>query len=144
MSNINEHPLIQSYIEHNSFGEFIGMNFSILKAGVVKYTLEIEQKHLATKQVAHGGLISALMDATLGVGALSHTCNFNKVVSTVDMNISFLNPIKLGDILVSESNLLKAGNRIVFMEALIYNQEGLIVSKGSGTFNAYPKEKAGY
>ena len=43
-----------------------------------------------------------------------------------------------------QSSLLKAGSRIVFMEALIYNQEGLIVSKGSGTFNAYPKEKAGY
>lgn len=120
------------------------MNFSILKAGVVKYTLEIEQKHLATKQAVHGGLIAALMDATLGVGALSHTCNFDKVVSTVDMNVSFLNPVKLGDLLVAESNLLKAGSRIVFMEALIYNQEGLVVSKGSGTFNAYPKEKAGY
>jgi acyl-CoA thioesterase len=144
MANLNEHPLILKYIEHNSFGDLIGMEFSIHSAGVVKYTLEIQQKHLATITAAHGGLIAALMDATLGVGALSHTCNFDKVVSTVDMNISFLNPVKLGDKLIAESNLLKAGSRILFMEALIYNQDGLIVSKGSGTFNAYPREKAGY
>lgn len=144
MDNLNEHPLILKYIEHNTFGELIGMDFSIHSAGIVKYTLDIQQKHLATIHAAHGGLIAALMDAALGVGALSHTCNFDKVVSTVDMHISFLNPVNLGDILTAESSLLKAGNRIVFMEALIYNQDGLIVSKGSGTFNAYPKEKAGY
>ncbi|MEO9256762.1 MAG: PaaI family thioesterase, partial [Crocinitomicaceae bacterium] len=82
-----------------------------------------------------------MMDAALGVAALSLSSTKGKVVSTVDFHMSFLVPVKLDDILTATGEIIKAGNRIFFAEAIIVNQHGELISKGSGTFNAYPVEK---
>ena len=144
MNALNEHPLILHYIEMNRFGRLLGMDFSIQSPGNVEYKLNVKEEHLATPVSAHGGVISALLDATLGVGALSAVCEEEKVVSTIEIKVSFLRPVLLGDVLLATSEIIKKGNRILFAEATIRNQKDQIVAKASGTLNAYPKEKAGY
>lgn len=144
MSDLNNHPLILAYIDQNSFGETIGMNFTIKEEGLVVYHLIIQQKHLATPKAAHGGVISALLDATLGVGALSAVCSDGKVVSTVEMKVTFFAPALLHDQLTATSTLIKKGNRLIFLEAVVRNQNNELIAKASATLNAYPKEKAGY
>ena len=144
MSHLSEHPLIRRYVEMNRFGRLLGMHFHILEPGIVEYHLVVKEDHLATPVSAHGGVISALLDATLGVGALSAVCEEDKVVSTVEMKVSFLRPVLLGDSLLAKSEIIKKGNRILFAEAVIYNQKNALVAKASGTLNSYPKEKAGY
>lgn len=128
----------------NRFGSFLGMEFKIIEAGNVVYSLTVREDHLATPHSAHGGVLSALLDATLGVGALSAVCEEDKVVATVEMKVSFFRPVFLGDQLTATSSILKKGNRILFTEAEIHNQKNELVAKASGTMNAYPKEKAGY
>lgn len=144
MNELNQHPLIQAYIQQNSFGETLGMDFTILEEGNVQYQLTIQQKHLATPKAAHGGVISALLDATVGVGALSAVCVDGKVVSTVEMKVTFFAPAVLNDQLTATSSLIKKGNRLLFLEADVINQNNELIAKASATLNAYPKEKAGY
>jgi uncharacterized protein (TIGR00369 family) len=144
MSDLNQHPLIVKYIAANQFGDFLGMQFQILKPGEVEYSMLVLPKHLATPVSAHGGAIAALMDAVVGVGALSKVCEQDKVVSTVEFKISFLRPVILGDELIGKSSVLKTGARILFMEGKIYNQRNEMVAVSTATMNAYPKEKAGY
>jgi uncharacterized protein (TIGR00369 family) len=144
MSNLSEHSLIRRYVEMNRFGRLLGMDFHIVAPGIVEYQLVVKEDHLATPISVHGGVISALLDATLGVGALSMVCEEGKVVSTVEMKVSFLRPTLLGDRLIATSEIIKKGKRILFMEASIRNQNDELVAKASGTLNAYPKDKAGY
>jgi uncharacterized protein (TIGR00369 family) len=144
MSTLNDHPLILKYIELNRFGQLLGMDFTIVSPGHIEYKLQIEQKHLATPHAAHGGVIAALLDATVGVGALSEVCTDHKVVSTVEMKTTFLGPAFLGDELIARSQILRKGNRLIFMEADVHNQKNELIAKASATLNAYPKEKAGY
>jgi uncharacterized protein (TIGR00369 family) len=144
MNALNDHPLIKKYIELNRFGQLLGMEFTILQEGKIEYRMKITEDHLATPHAAHGGSLAALLDATVGVGALSAVCSDNKVVSTVEMKTTFFGPTFLGDELNARSELLKKGNRILFMEATVYNQRNELIAKASSTLNAYPKEKAGY
>ncbi len=144
MSDLNQHPLILNYVQANQFGTFLGMEFRILEPGIVSYELSVKEDHLATPHSAHGGAIAALMDAVVGVGALSLVCVEDKVVSTIEMKISFLRPVSLGDKLSGVSAVIKAGKRILFMEGKIVNQNGELIAVASATLNAYPKEKAGY
>lgn len=139
-----QHPLIQQYIAKNNFGTLLGMNFTIRESGFVEYFISIQENHLATPNAAHGGVISALLDATVGVGALSSVCQDGKVVSTVEMKVTFFAPALLNDNLKAISNLIKKGNRLIFVEAEIHNQKNELIAKASATLNAYPKEKAGY
>lgn len=144
MKNLNNHPLILSYIAQNQFGKLLNMNFNIKNIGEVEYFLTIGNDHLATPKAVHGGVLSALLDATIGVGALSCVCTEDKVVATVEMKVTFFSPAFLDDKLICTSELMKKGNRLIFMEATIKNQNEIVIAKASATLNTYAKEKAGY
>lgn len=144
MKHLLDHPIVQGYIAANRFGDLLDMDFDIDAPGEIRYSMPVTEKHLATPIAAHGGSIAALMDATMGVCALSQVIEENKVVSTIEMKISFLAPGMLNDTLNGTARIVKNGRRILFVEGLIENQDGKKIAMATGTFNAYPMEKAGF
>ena len=138
------HPVLQFYIESNHFGSLLGMNFEVEGPGRILYSMKVEERHLATPRAAHGGAVCTLMDATMGVCALSKVIEKNQVVSTIEMKISFVAPAILGDTLIGKAEIIKSGHRLLFVEGRIENQSGHLIASASGTFNAYPAEKAGF
>ena len=144
MHSLNNHPSILKYVESNHFGRHLKLNFTIIKPGHAMYHCDIKKIYLATPHAAHGGFIATLLDSCMGVGALSIVCSSDKVVSTIEMKVSFLRVAKLGDQIIVKSHAIKRGNNIIHMEASMYNDKEEIVAKSSGTFNSFPKQKAGY
>jgi len=144
MKNYLDHPIILGYVNANNFGRLLGMNFQITQPGEVEYLMTVCDEHLATPFAAHGGSISALMDATMGVCALSQVIEKGKVVSTIELKISFLSPGFKGDTLCGKASIIKDGKRLIFVEGEIRNQKGELVAIATGTFNSYPAEKAGF
>jgi uncharacterized protein (TIGR00369 family) len=136
-----DEKILSLYKKSNKFGQLLEMELTILEQGLVQYRLEIKEKHLATPLAAHGGVVAGLIDGTLGVAALSEVAERQKVVSTVQLQINFLKPVALGDILIAEGHVLSAGNRLIYAETKVTNQNDVLVAKASGTFNAYPVEK---
>ncbi len=141
-----QNSLIEKYIQHNHFGRSLPMHFEIESPGVVNYFLKIQQNHLATPKSAHGGVISALADAAMGVAGLSAVCDENKVVSTVEYKLNFLAPAYLNDELKATAKVIRKGKRLMVIECVIcsQNRSSEIVAIGVGTFNAYDAAKAGY
>jgi len=141
---LSENPLILSYIQTNQFGKLLGMHFEITEPGKVLYKLFTNSNHLATPLAVHGGCTAALLDATMGVGALSLVCDKNKVVATLEMKVSFLKSVLVNDQLNAESIVVKKGRSLIFMEAEVYNEKKQLVAKSSGTFTILEAEKSGY
>ncbi|MES2799928.1 MAG: PaaI family thioesterase [Bacteroidota bacterium] len=144
MHKLNSNRLIELYVEHNYYGKMTGMHFEILAPGIVNYTMPIGASVLATPYTAHGGAIAGLCDATVGVGALSLVVENLLIVSTVEMKVNFLLPARKDDVLTATSKVVKAGKRIIFMEAVVCNQNNELVATANATMNAYPAQKAGY
>ena len=143
---MSKHPLednivLRTYNQWNKFGDLMQMHFSVIDKGEIAYYMTVTEEHLATPIAAHGGSLAALMDATLGVCALSEVCEEMKVVSTVNMNMSFLHPANLGDQLIGRGKVVKSGKRIIFVEAQIFNQKEQLIATGSATMNTYPVHK---
>jgi uncharacterized protein (TIGR00369 family) len=134
--------IIEAYKQSNLFGNNLGMILKSASKDGVHYELEITNEHMATPINAHGGVIASLMDGTLGVAALAHAIERNHVVSTIEFKVNFIAPVFKGDALKSKGEVVHSGNRIMVCEGSIYNQNGEIVAKGTGTFNSYPVEKA--
>ena len=141
---MQDNQLINRYIELNHFGRLIGMEFEIAEPGKVIYTLKTNEDHLATPLAIHGGCTAALLDATMGVGALSLVCEKNKVVATLEMKVSFLKSVIVNEQLTAESIVVKKGRSLIFMEAEVYNEKKQLVAKSSGTFTVMDAEKSGY
>ncbi|MDR0803239.1 PaaI family thioesterase [Fluviicola sp.] len=141
MENLKQHPIIQQYIAWNRFGDLLGMDFEVESKGHVLYRMTISENHLATPFTAHGGSIAALIDAALGVACLSQVCEELKVVSTMNLMISYLNPARKTDALTADARVIKSGKRILFAETTVSNQEGELVATASASMNAYPVSK---
>ena len=138
--------LVEKYIKDNFYGKFLGMDFRIISDGVIEYYLTIQKDHLATPNAAHGGVISSLVDAALGVAGLSLVCKDNQVVSTVEYKLNFLAPALLNDQLVAKARVEQRGKRILITscDVICANRENKMIAKALGTFNAYDAAKAGY
>jgi acyl-CoA thioesterase len=138
--------LIEQYISQNYFGKHLGMQFEIIEEGLIHYYLTISQNHLATPNAAHGGAISSLADAALGVCGLTSVYKENKVVSTVEYKIHFISPVLLNDKLKAVAKVIQKGKRLLTIECDIFceNRNNQLISKSIGTFNAYDALKAGY
>lgn len=135
------HNIIHKYIEMNHFGRLLGMDFKILQPGKVEYYLTIQRTHLATTQVAHGGVIAALTDAALGVAALSAVAHDNRLVATVEFKINFLAPAFLNDKLLASAQVISKGKRLLVAECSICNSNNQLISTSSGTFTSYSIDK---
>jgi len=81
--------------------------------------------------VVHGGVIFSLVDT--GTAAAVHTVmDPDEVCSTIELTITYLRAVRSGR-LVCESRVLRRGNRVVFLEAEVFN-DGELVAKGLGTY----------
>ncbi|HLO26335.1 MAG TPA: PaaI family thioesterase [Geobacteraceae bacterium] len=91
----------------------------------------IEEKHGNYFGGAHGGLIATLVDTV---------CFFprpllpsGRLVTTTNLNVSFVRPARMGDHLTARSELLHMGRRTASLAVRVVDGEGRIVAHGSAT-----------
>ncbi|MGB1003389.1 MAG: PaaI family thioesterase [Salibacteraceae bacterium] len=138
------HKILELYNSINQYGTLNELDLTVLSPGHIQYKMPVKKKHLATPIAIHGGVLSAMMDAVLGVAALSASCHDGNLVSTVEFKINYLAPARLGDLLVGEGKVIQKGNRLIIADGNISLENSeKIIAKGIGTFSAYPIEKSG-
>ena len=138
------HKILELYNSINQYGTLNELDLEVVSPGHIRYIMPVKKKHLATPIAIHGGVLSAMMDAILGVASLSASCHDGKLVSTVEFKINYLAPARLGDILVGEGKVIQKGNRLIIADGDIKIKEtNKLIAKGLGTFSAYPIEKSG-
>lgn len=133
---------IELFLKYNHYDRQQGLVLKTLENGEFSYFLSVDEKHLSSPGVCHGGVISGLMDATLGLAALIHAVKENQICSTVEFKINYLGPAHLGDQLQGIGKLEFTGQSLVVTTADIINVgTQKLIAKGMGTFNLYPLSK---
>jgi uncharacterized protein (TIGR00369 family) len=127
------------------FDQHLGLNLTIHEPGRITYTMTVQRQHLSSLDACHGGAIAAMMDATLGLTALSWAIHQGKLCSTVEFKTNFLAPAKPGDQLEGTGEIDFIGAKLVVTNAKILDKNtGQLVAKGMGTFALYPISKKGH
>lgn len=120
------------------FASRIGMRLVEAGEGMVRISLQLEEKHTNPNGVMHGGVATTLMDEALsllissfrGVAATAETPHV-----PVDMSMSFIAGPRIGDEIVAEARALKVGRLVAFGETEITRPvKGGIIAKGRFTF----------
>ncbi|MBL6951919.1 MAG: PaaI family thioesterase [Alphaproteobacteria bacterium] len=81
--------------------------------------------------VLHGGFLSAMMDEAMAIAATAAK-NFDYVVPTLEMKTSYLAPVPPGR-LIAEGQVVKAGQRVVYLEGKLFNTEGALAATATAT-----------
>ncbi|WP_430454349.1 PaaI family thioesterase [Rhodopirellula europaea] len=79
----------------------------------------------------HGGLVSALADAAMGI-AFGRTLLSSEDFSTIEMKVNFIRPIREGR-LSAKAVVIQRGLRIGFVECQITDKRGKLVATASST-----------
>ena len=125
-----------------SFDKHLGMELTVEAPGKVRYRLKIKDCHLTAPDSAHGGVTAGMMDATLGVAALSYAVTMGNLCATVEFKINYLKQVRPGSILVSKGRIKHAGKRLIVSEGDIKDKEtNELIATGLGTFTQYPMGK---
>jgi uncharacterized protein (TIGR00369 family) len=95
-------------------------------------TSVLEQQH----GLVHAGVLMTLADHSCG-GAAATTAGEEQDVITVENKVSFLRPAS-ASVLLCRAQVLRAGKRLVFTEAEVLTEEGVVVSKASSTLAFIP------
>ena len=104
--------------------------------------IRVEERHLNTRGIAHGGMLMTLADSALGI-ALANTSNPPQPMVTVSMSTDFLQVASAGDWLEAKVNIDRVGKRLAYALCYLYVGERSIL-RASGVFAvvspAKPKE----
>lgn len=109
-----------------SFTEFIGACVEGVDEGVCRLSLTVEPRHLDRRGVLHTGVLTSLMDATIGIGLgyLRRDEVHRRPHATIEMNASFLSEGRTGDEIEVEGRVIpdgpygRQGRSIAFGEAV--------------------------
>ncbi|MFO1352559.1 MAG: PaaI family thioesterase [Gammaproteobacteria bacterium] len=139
MTNMDFAKLYEAICE---FDRHLGLQLSVLEPGNIGYRLTVGTHHLSMPGACHGGVIAAMMDAILGLTALSKVFPQGQMCQTVEFKLNYLTAAKPGDELEGKGWIDFSGARWLVTSATIENlSSGAPIAKGMGTFALYPLTK---
>jgi len=119
------------------FSAFVGARMEAMEEGYVRLSLAIGPQHTNPHGVMHGGVVTTLMDSSLGA-ALSRLRGDDareRPHATIEMNTSFLSSARPGDEIVVEGRVVKLRRTVAFGEAEARRRsDNEIIARGRFTF----------
>ena len=108
-----------------------GLSFRKIDDDNYEFSGKIQDMHLNTGGIAHGGYLATIADA--GMVTAAHMIATGKRCVTINLEIRFLSAGKLGDNLTGKVQILKKTKTLIFINCIISNSKE-IVSSASGTW----------
>jgi uncharacterized protein (TIGR00369 family) len=121
----------------HSLAHRLKINPVTVAKGSAAFEVTIEEMHLRSMGIAHGGLVSTLLDSVLGCACWTLAPAGHHVV-TVQLNINFIRPAWLGEKLIATSEVRHAGQMTAVSRGEARTAEGSLVAAATGTFMYLP------
>ena len=115
------------------------------------YSCSFEEKKLTLKAkpkpwmanpngLMHGGITASYFDYAMGV--LSIYMSGWRMTPTLHMDVNYMRPIKIGKPICIETRVMKAGNKITYLDAVMYpeNMPDKLLASATGAYYLVPQE----
>ncbi len=136
MEKITQEDIIK-FCHQNLILEFLGAKFVPIENDSVRIELFVGERHTNPYGLLHGGVMSTLVDTAMGAECLAQ----NKKVVTISMTVEFFKPFPVHTKILTDAKILRDGNRIVFCECKLIDEDGAVYAKANATFYVIGKVK---
>ena len=100
--------------------------------------LRLGRPHTNGRGLIHGGLIAALSDNAMGYSC-AHVMGGVSSLVTVSLAVDFVGSAEVGQWLAVESDVIKTGKTICFVQSLI-KADDVVIARANATFRVVPKK----
>ena len=121
----------------NPFWALLGMELMEVKKGWAKVRLPVEDKLTNAIGLVHGGAIFSSADSAVGM-ALVGMLERDQNISTLEMKINYLKPVKGGEI-VAEAKIIHKGSQTAVGEVEVRDLDHNLISRGLATYAIFKK-----
>ncbi len=118
------------------FNEFMGIELVRGAEGEVELAIDLRPHHLNRKRVAHGGVVSTLLDSALG-GAVISAIPPEWWCTTVSLSIQFVSGAAPGR-LVGTGRVVRRGRAVAFARGEVHDSRGKLVATAEGSWHLWP------
>ena len=101
--------------------------------------LRLAKPHTNGRGLIHGGLIAALSDNAMGYSC-AHVMGGVSSLVTIGLAVDFVGSAEVGQWLAVESDVVKTGKTICFVQSLI-KADGVVIARANATFRVVPKKE---
>lgn len=101
-----------------------------LAPGEAFMKLPVLECHINPQNVAHGGVAFSLVDTAMGMAIRT----YNTVGATAEINLNYLRPIVLSDIIYSTGRVIHLGTNLIVVEGDVTNQKGQLIAVSRATY----------
>lgn len=122
------------------FSNYLGLEPVRAENGLAEFALELQPHHLNRRGVAHGGVLTALLDSSLGAAVVSAIpqpwwC------ATTSLSVQFLCGVSTGR-LTASGRVLRRGRRTAFASGEVHDARGRLIATAHGTWRLWPQRPA--
>ena len=112
------------FMKHNG-----GILFRTISENEYEFKTKINENHLNTAKITHGGFIAALVDS--GVGTAAHRSANGGPCVTISLELKFIASVKLGQELIGLVKVQRKTKSLVFLTCEL-SADNKIVATASG------------
>ena len=93
----------------------------------------ITENHLNMGGVVHGGIHATMLDTAMG-GTLVSTLKEEEWCATAQLDISYINPAKLGEKLNASASVVRRGRNLAHLEGNLVSEKNQLIATAKGTW----------
>jgi uncharacterized protein (TIGR00369 family) len=126
----------------SQFSEFMGFRLVEREDGRAVVEVSVRECHANTMGIAHGGLLTSVMDTACGAAVARQPSIDGRPVSTVSLQVTYLAPTFVGDTLRVTARRRGLGRRLLTCDVEAMNDQGEAVAIGLCTLRVRSNDGA--
>jgi uncharacterized protein (TIGR00369 family) len=123
--------MIQRY-ESSPFWALIGIKVLSIEQQQARIKLKVTKDLLNGNQILHGGVLTALLDAAMGINLKLKDSEIS--FATISLTTQYMKAVSVDETLYATAEVVQYGRSIASMQAYLFNEKDELISMGVGTF----------
>ena len=131
--------------EPTGVAKALGITYEGFGGGEASVAVVVGEQHTNKGGVAHGAMMTALLDMALG-GALISLLLKEEWCATAQLSTSFIDVGKVGERLIATGKVIRKGRGVAHLTGEVRAEDGRLIATGNGTwaiFGAKPRHYPG-
>jgi len=118
------------------FNNYLGVRVQRGEGGTAEATLDLEPHHLNVRGVAHGGVVTSLLDSALGAAVIVSMPR-EWWCATISLSTQFIAGAGTGR-LTATGHLVRRGHRVAYAAGEVRDAKNRIVATAHGSWHLWP------
>ncbi|MCH7989589.1 MAG: PaaI family thioesterase [Planctomycetes bacterium] len=140
MNDADQTQLLKAMTRHVPLLDLLEIRATDASKGTATFEMLVDEKHLRTLGLMHGGVTTTLLDTAMGFAAVT-TAPQGFYVVTVQLNANFIRPAWESEKLIATGEVQHSGKQTAVVRGEIRTSENVLVATGTGTFLYVPQPK---